>query len=237
MHVACTVQVPYRVDVMCKVCAPKPRLSPPPTKKQVGRRVDPQWKVGRPGLHFTNGVMLCLACGAYSQMGLQKVWLDGTPQVRKRAVVAHGNWGVHVVGMAPWESGCASATVIGGLPLPVRKAIFGLFNMAYRLVKRYGSFKQLEADAETASLLRGEVAPAYRSPASAHEIAHAIARPIRLALVAYLWWRLRWPCPSRKKNRIFDNSHQLPQRKNYTHSLPKKLHDWTIYFVQNLDFS
>ena len=169
------------MDVMCKVPAPKPRLSPPPTKKQVGRQVNPQWKVGRLGLHFTNGVMLCLPCGAYSQMGLQKVWLDGTPKVRKRAVVAHRNSGVHVVGMAPRESNCASATVIGCLPLPVRQAIFGLFHVVCRLVKRYGSFTQLEADAETATLLRGQVAPAYRSPASAREIAHAVARPIRPA--------------------------------------------------------
>ena len=70
-------------------------------------------------------------------MGLQKVWLDGTPQLRKRAVVAHGNFGVHAVAVALWESGGASATVIGGLPLPVRQAIFGLFHLVYRLVKRY----------------------------------------------------------------------------------------------------
>ena len=120
------------------MCAPKPRLSPRPKKKQVKRRFNPQWKVGRPWLHFKNGAMSCLACRAYPQMGLRKVWLDGTPQVRKRAVVAHGNSGVHAVAMALWESGGASATVIGGLPLPVRQAIFGLFHMVYRLVKRYG---------------------------------------------------------------------------------------------------
>ena len=72
-------------------------------------------------------------------MGLQKVWLDGTPQVRKRAVVAHGNSGVHAVARALWESGGASATVIGGLPLPVRQAIFGLFHLIYRLVEGEGT--------------------------------------------------------------------------------------------------
>ena len=65
VHVACTVQVPYRVEVTCKVCAPKPRLSPRPRKNQVRRRFNPQWKVGRPWLHFGNGVMSCLACRAY----------------------------------------------------------------------------------------------------------------------------------------------------------------------------
>ena len=116
VHVACTAQVPYHVEVICKVCAPKPRRSPPPTKKQVKRRFNPQWKVGRPWLHFENGVMSCLACRAYPQMGLQKVWLDGTPQVCKHAVVAYGNLGVHAVATALLESGGASATVIGGFP-------------------------------------------------------------------------------------------------------------------------
>ena len=117
---------------------PKPRLSPRPRKKQVKRRFNPQWKVGRPWLHFENGAMSCLACRAYPQIGLQKVWLDGTPQVRKRAVVAHGNSPVHAVARALWESGGASATVIAGLPLPVRQAIFGLFHLVYRLVEGEG---------------------------------------------------------------------------------------------------
>ena len=56
--------------------------------------------------------------------------------------------------------------MIGGLPLPVRQAIVGLFHMVYRLVKRYGRFSQLAADAETATLVGGQVAPAYRSPSS-----------------------------------------------------------------------
>ena len=49
VHVACTVQVPYRVEMICKVCAPKPRLSPPPTKKQVRRRFNPQLKLAAHG--------------------------------------------------------------------------------------------------------------------------------------------------------------------------------------------
>ena len=61
----------------------------------------------------------------------------------------------------------------------MRQAIFGLFHMVYQLVKRYGCFGQLAADAETAALVGGQVAPAYRSQAAAREIAHAIARPIR----------------------------------------------------------
>ena len=117
MHVACTMRVLYRVEMTCKVCAPKPRLSPPPTKMQVKRRFDPQYKLGRPWLHCQNGLMSCLACGAYPQIGLQKVWLDDTLQVRICAVVANGNSGVHAVAMAAWESGGASATVIGDLPL------------------------------------------------------------------------------------------------------------------------
>ena len=142
---------------------------------------NPQWKVGRPWLHFENGVMSCLACRVYPQMGLQKVWLDGTPQLRKRAVVAHANSGVHAVVVALWESGGASATGIGALPPPVRQAIFGLFHLVYRLVKRYGCFSKLAADAETATLVGGQVAPAYRSRWAARDIAHAITRPIRAA--------------------------------------------------------
>ena len=49
VHVAYTVQVPFRVEVTRKVCALKPRLSPRPRKKQVKHRFNPQWKVGRPG--------------------------------------------------------------------------------------------------------------------------------------------------------------------------------------------
>ena len=181
VHVACTLQVPYRVEVTCNVCAPRPRLSPQSRKKHVKRRFNPQWNVGRPWPPFVNGVMSCLACRAYPQLGLQKVWLDGTPQVRKRAVVAHGNSGVHAVAMAPWESGGASATVIGGLPLPVRQDIFGLFHIVFGVVKRYGSCTELAADVETATLMGGQLAPAYRSPAAAREIAHATPRPIRAA--------------------------------------------------------
>ena len=129
VHVACTVQVPYPVEVICKVCAPKAGQSPPPTTKHVRRRLNPQWRVSRSWLHFENGVMLCLPCTAYPQTGLQKVRLDSTPQVRKCAVVARGNSGVHAVAIGWWESGVASATVIGGLPLAVRWAIFGLFHV------------------------------------------------------------------------------------------------------------
>ena len=179
VHDSCSVQVPYRMELTCKVCAPKPRLSSRPRRKQVKRRFNSQWKVGCLWLHSENGVMSFVSCRAYPQIGLETVWLDGMPKVRKRAVVAHGNSGVHAVAMAPWESRGASATVNGGWPLPVRQAIFGLFHMVYRLVKRYGCFTQLAADGETATLVCGQVAPAYRSGAAALEIAHAIARPLR----------------------------------------------------------
>ena len=64
---------------------------------------------------------------------------------------------------------------------PVRQAIFGVFHMVYRLVKRYGSFTQLAGDAETAALVGAQVAPTHRSPVAPLEIAHSIARPIRAA--------------------------------------------------------
>ena len=71
--------------------------------------------------------------------------------------------------------------MIGSLPLPVRQAIFGLVHLVYRLVKPYGCFSQLAADTETATLVVGQVAPAYRSRWAARDIARAIARPIRTA--------------------------------------------------------
>ena len=39
----------------------------------------------------------------------------------------YGNSGFHAVAVALWQSGGASTTVVGGLPLPVRATIFGLF--------------------------------------------------------------------------------------------------------------
>ena len=41
----------------------------------------------------------------------------------------HENSGLHAVAVALWQSGGASTTVIGGLPLCA--AIFGLFHLAY----------------------------------------------------------------------------------------------------------
>ena len=88
---------------------------------------------------------------------------------------------MHVVAVALWQSGGASTTVIGGLPLLVRAAIFGLFHLVYQLVKRYGSFTDLAVDAATATMAGGAVAPAYCSPIAAREIMHSIAAPIRAA--------------------------------------------------------
>ena len=48
-------------------------------------------------------------------------------------------------------------------------------------MKRYVCFSQLAADAETATLVGGQVAPAYRSRWAERDIAHAISRPIRAA--------------------------------------------------------
>ena len=87
--------------------------------------------------------------------------------------------GVHAVAVALWKSGGASTTVIGALPLPVRAAIFDVFHLVYRPVKRYGSFTDLAADAAT--MVGGAVAPPYRSPLAAREIMHSIAAPIRAA--------------------------------------------------------
>ena len=89
--------------------------------------------------------MSCLACRAYPQIGLQKVWLDGTLQVCKRAVVAHGNSGVHAVAMALRESGGASAAVIGApghlwpfaYGLPAGKAVRVFYPASGRRGKRY----------------------------------------------------------------------------------------------------
>ena len=96
-------------------------------------------------------------------------------------MVEHGNSGVHTVAVVLWQSGGASTRVIVGLSLPVRAAIFGFFHLVHRLVKRYGSFTDLAADAATATMVGGAVAPAYRSPLAAREIMHSIAAPIRAA--------------------------------------------------------
>ena len=60
----------------------------------------------------------------------------GTTQLRRATVVEHGNSSVHAVALALWQSGGAFTTV-GGLPLPVRAAIFGMFQLVYQLVKRF----------------------------------------------------------------------------------------------------
>ena len=63
--------------------------------------------------------------------------------------------------LALWESGGTSSTVISRLPEPVRNAIFGLFMLVYRIVKRMAPFQNLSGDTEVATMVGGIVAPAY----------------------------------------------------------------------------
>ena len=60
-------------------------------------------------------------------------------------------------------------------------AIFGLFQLAYRIAKRCGLFTDLGPDANTAMLVGGTLAPVYRSPRSAQESIHAIATPMGIS--------------------------------------------------------
>ena len=108
-------------------------------------------------------------------------WQTGPTQLRKATVVDHGNSSLHAMAVALWQSGGASTRVIGGLPLPVRAAIFGLFHLIYRLVKHYGSFTELAADAATATMVGGALVQAYRSPLTAGGVMHSVAAPIRAA--------------------------------------------------------
>ena len=48
VHVACTVQVPYRVEVIFKVCAPKPRLSTATNEKAGQAPVESPMEGGLP---------------------------------------------------------------------------------------------------------------------------------------------------------------------------------------------
>ena len=127
VHHECTVQVPFRIEVVCKVCSPKPQTSSPPMKKKkkFQRRFNPRWQIGRPWLQFANGVMWCIACREFPQPGMHPSGQTATTQLRGATVVERGNSGVHAVAVALWQSGGASTTVIGGLSLPVRAAIFG----------------------------------------------------------------------------------------------------------------
>ena len=63
----------------------------------------------------------------------------------------------------------------------MRNAIFGLFMLVYRIVKRMAPFENLPRDAKVATTVGGTVAPPYRTRRQAVPIMHAIAAPIRAA--------------------------------------------------------
>ena len=90
----------------------------------------------------------------------------------------HGKSRLHWVAVTLWESGGAATMVIGGPPLPVRAAILHLFHLVYRLVKLYGVFTDLAADAPTTTMVGGAMAPTDHSPLAAHKILYSIAAPI-----------------------------------------------------------
>ena len=147
VHATCAVVVPHRIEWLCKTCMPKPRQEAPPAQKKTRRHFNPQWQVGKPWLKFSNGVMWCVACQQYPQPGMHQSWLVGTTSFRRLTVVEHTNSGLHSVALALWQSNGASTTVIGSLAEPVRKAIFGLFHLVYRIAKRCGPFTDLAQDA------------------------------------------------------------------------------------------
>ena len=179
VHASCAIAVPHRIEVVCKVCSPKPQVKGPPAKKKVVRKFNPKWQVCRLWLKYANGVMWCTTCREYPQPGMHKTWCEGNIHLRHHTVKERSKSGLHAQALALWESGGASCTVMGGLPLEVRRAILGLFLLVYCILKRSGAFTDLSGDAQAAAISGGAVAPAYRSARSAREITHSIAGPIR----------------------------------------------------------
>ena len=178
VHTTCAVHVSFRVEVVCKVCTPRPREHQPPAKREK-RRFRTEWQAGRPWLQHANGVMWCAACQEYPQPGVQQSWVTGNRQLRHTTVRQHGNSGLHCKSLALWESGGTSTTVIGTLPVPIRRAINGLFQVVYRMAKRGSPPAHIPGDAEALMLSGGTVTTAYHSPSSVRQIVHAIAAPIR----------------------------------------------------------
>ena len=178
VHTTCAVHIPFRVEVVWKVCTPRPREHPPPAKREK-RRFRTKWQAGRPWLQHANGVMWCDACREYPEPGVQQSWVTGNRQLRRTTVKQHGNSGLHCKSLALWESGGTSTTVIGTLPAPIRRAINGLFQVVYRMAKRGSPPAHIPGDAEALMLSGGTVVPAYHSPSSVRQIVHAITAPIR----------------------------------------------------------
>ena len=159
VHTTCAVHVSFRVEVVCKVCTPRPREHPPPAKREK-RRFRTEWQAGRPWLQHANGVMWCAACREYPQPGVQQSWVTGNRQLRHTTVKQHGNSGLHCKSLALWESGGTSTTVIGTLPVPIRRAINGLFQVVYRMAKRGSPPAHIPGDAEALMLSGGTVTTA-----------------------------------------------------------------------------
>ena len=179
VHATCAVHVSFRVEVVCKVCTPRPREHPPPAKREK-RRFRTEWHAGRPWLQHANGVMWCAACREYPQPGVQQCWVTGNRQLRRTTMKQHGNSGLHCKSfLALWESGGTSTTVIGTLPAPIRRAINGLFQVVYRMAKRGSPPAHIPGDAEALMLSGGTVTTAYHSPFLMRQIVHVIAAPIR----------------------------------------------------------
>ena len=139
------------MEVVCKVCTPRPREHPPPAKKE-RHRSRPEWQAGRPWLQHANGVMWCAACREYPRPGAQQCWVTGNRQLRRRTVEQHGNSGLHCKSLVLRESGGTSTTVIGTLPAPIRRAINGLFQVVYRMAKCGGPPAHTPGDAEALML-------------------------------------------------------------------------------------
>ena len=81
----CTFQ---QTTFMAKVVAQRP-------SKRFWRYFKLHWQVGRPWLQYAKGVMWCLACKEYPQLGVQQTWLTGNSQLRIRTMIEHQNCGVH----------------------------------------------------------------------------------------------------------------------------------------------
>ena len=149
-------------------------------KKRFPRRFNPQWHIGKPRLPLANGIRWCIACRESPQPGMHPSWQIGTTQLRRATVVDHGNFGVHAVAVALGKLVVLPPRSSVAYPYQCA-AIFGMFHLVYGLVKRYGSFTDLAADAATATMVVGAVVQAYRSPLAAREIMHSFAAPIRTA--------------------------------------------------------
>ena len=164
VHTTCAVHVAFRVEVVCKTYAPRPKVASQPAKKKVRRYFNTKWQIGRPWLQYPKGLMPCLQGVPATTAGEYR---ERTHKLRRSLQVSSivGNWRClyhHYKHIAGTSSQCHRG------PIPVYLS--------------HGEAWQPtcpHTQAEAVQLAGGTVTPSYQSHDSVATITHAIAAPIR----------------------------------------------------------